>query len=939
MYKDLESVPNLPAQEKEVLAFWDSENVVEKLKQLRAGEKNWVYYDGPITANNIPHYGHAITWTMKDVVPRYWSMKGYQVDRNMGWDTKGILVEYEVEKELKFTKKSDIKAFGEARFIKYCREYVGKYKKIMFEYEKRLGRWFDESAMYSTDDPKFVESMWWALKKLYGQGLLYEGHKVVAYSTRAGMTLSTHEVSDGGYKDVEDPFVTVKFKLKGRKNEYFLAWTTTPWTIPGNLMLAANEDLDYVKVSVGSDVFIVAKDRVKEVLKEEKHKILETFKGSELEGLEYEQPFKIFEDKRSEGCFRVVLSPHASAEEGTGIVHLAPYGEEDFEIFMKLGIKLFDYLDESANFTDLVPDYGGLFYKDANDKIINDLKEVGVLYDNGTLTHRMPMCYRTGTPLIYKPVKSWYIATTKLKDRMLEENQKLSWYPKHLKDGNSKVWIENARDWALSRSRYWGTPLPLWINDQTGERVLIGSLAELYELSGVRLTDPHRPVVDEVTWEDKKNGGTFRRVLDVIDVWFDSGSMPFAQFHYPFENEEKFNKYMPAQYISEGPDQVRLWFYTMHVLGVALFDKVPYQNVLTIGNLLDESGKKMSKSKRNYRPMEEVLDEFGADVLRYFILTSSIVTGVDSIFASDALQNARKEFFIPLWNSLKFFTTYANFNGFEGKAFHVEPKNILDRWVLLRLQETVNGLNTNMESYNVMDASRLFASFVSDLSTWYIRRSRDRLRLGDTDAFATFYTVLGELSILLAPFTPFLAETIYETLALEKITKLRSVHYNLYPEVKKLTASDIKLLAEMKLILQVAEKGNFLRKEAGIKIRQPLKLLTVEANMKPGQDLLELLKDELNVKEVKVKVGKSKEPVVTLDTQIDHALMLEGLARGLIRSIQALRKEMGTRLDSVVEVEYISSSELDEAVKTYTEEIKSKAKVSTLKPGKELKII
>ncbi|HSX39198.1 MAG TPA: isoleucine--tRNA ligase, partial [Candidatus Saccharimonadales bacterium] len=660
MFKEIESVPNFPEQEKQTLKYWQELNVVEKLKNLRKGSKAKVYYDGPITANGLPHYGHAITWTMKDVIPRYWAMKGYYVDRSMGWDTKGILVEYEAEKELGFKSKEDIKTYGEAKFIQYCRDFVAKFQQVIMDYEGRLGRWFDPAATYSTADAAYVESMWWALKELYKKGLLYEGHKTVAYDTRAGMTLSTHEVADGGYKEVEDSYVTVRFRLVKEPDTYFLAWTTTPWTVPGNLMIAANKDLKYAKVLVGGEKYIVAKDRVDTLFEGKNKKILEELSGAELEGLEYDAVFKFFENKRSEGCFRIILSSHANADEGTGLVHLAPYGEEDYELFMKLGISMFDYLNDVGHFTSMIPQYEGLFYKDANSKIIDDLQTMGSLFATGKILHRMPIGSRTGTPLIYKPVKSWYIATSKIKDKMIEQNQLTNWYPEHLKNGNAGIWIQNARDWALSRTRYWGTPLPIWVNDETGEQIFIGSFAELEEKSGAKVTDPHRPFVDEITWKDDVKGGTFRRIKDVIDVWFDSGCMPFAHVHYPFENEDKFKQVMPADYISEGPDQVRLWFYVMHVVGVALFNQIPYKNVVTIGTMLDENGKKMSKSKRNYKPMDEVLDQYGADILRYFVLNSQIVKGSDAIFKEDYLIEARKEFFLILWNSLKYFSTYAN---------------------------------------------------------------------------------------------------------------------------------------------------------------------------------------------------------------------------------------------------------------------------------------
>ncbi|HDQ88845.1 MAG TPA: isoleucine--tRNA ligase, partial [candidate division WWE3 bacterium] len=614
--KGLPSVPNLPEMEKETIKYWEEIDVVNLLKTARKDSPLKTYYDGPITANNMPHYGHVVGWTLKDLIPRYWSMKGNLVGRNMGWDCQGIPVEYEIEKKLGFTEKKDIEAYGVAKFNKLCRDSVLEYRDSIFYYETRVGRWFDKSDMYYTMDAPFIESMWWSLAELYKKGLLYEGHVVVAYSTRAGTTLSTHEVNSGGYTEVEDDGVTISFQQKDNPNRYFLAWTTTPWTLPGNLLLGVGASIEYAVVSYDSKEYILAKSKVAEVFAERDFRIISTFLGKELEGKEYLPIYPHFSEKQAKGAFKVVLADHATEEEGTGIVHLAPYGAEDFEILQKLGVTLFDYLDDQAHFTDLVPEYKGLFYRKANEKIIEDLEKQETLFKKEKVLHKVPICWRTDTPLIYRPIKSWYVAVTKIKDQLIEQNKTVTWVPDHVGTGRMDTWLENARDWALSRSRYWGTPLPLWINDKTGEKKFIGSFAELEELSGKKIEDPHKPFVDEITWEDTSNGGTFRRIPDVIDVWYDSGSMPFAQYHYPFENKELFESKFPAEYVSEMYEQARLWFYTLLVVNTALFDKVPYKNVVAHGVMLAKDGKKLSKSKRNFPPMDEVLDTFGGDVLR-----------------------------------------------------------------------------------------------------------------------------------------------------------------------------------------------------------------------------------------------------------------------------------------------------------------------------------
>lgn len=936
MFKDIESVPNLPELEKETIKYWADIDVVEKVKKARLNKPEKVYYDGPITTNGLPHYGHAITWTMKDIVPRYWTMKGNYVERSMGWDTKGILVEYEVEKELGFTEKEDIEKYGADKFIQKCRDFVNKYIQVISDYENRLGRWFDKSVIYSTADNNFVESIWWSLKKLYDKGLLYEGYKVVAYSTRTGTTLSTHEVSEGGYKEVEDPFITLRFKLKDEKDTYILAWTTTPWTIPGNLLLAIGKKVKYVKVKYENEYYILAGTRVEDIFKDKKYEIVSDVDVNDIVNKEYEPIYNYYESKKEEGCFKVVFAEHANDEDGTGVVHLAPYGEEDYEVFMDLKISLFDYLDETAHFMDVVPEFKGLFYKKADPTIIEDLENKKVLFDHGKIKHRVAMCYRTGLPLIFKPMKSWYVAVTKIKQKMVEENRKINWYPEHIKEGNSGIWISNARDWAISRKRYWGTPFPLWVNDKTGESILISSFKELEEKSGKKVTDPHRPFVDEITWEDKEKGGTFRRVNDVLDVWYESGSMPFAQFHYPFENEEKFKSHMPAEYISEGPDQVHLWFYVMHVLGVALFDEIPYKNALTIGMMLDENGKKMSKSKRNYKPMDEVLDEYGADVLRYFILNSSIVSGQDAVFSEEYLKNARKEFFIPMWNSLKYFVLYANEYNFKPTLEKPNSKNILDKWIMIKIQEVVNKVESSLDKYEINSAARVLTPFVTDLSTWYIRRSRERIKNGDMEAIHTLYYVFSEFCKVIAPFLPFISEELYKILQLRDLTGYETVHADLLPEYKEIEKSEQECLDNMERARKISSMGLSIRTDNKISVRQPLKSLSIPQDLEISKDYIDIVKEELNVKEV--IVDKDLKDLPVLDMNITEDLKLEGLSRELVRKFQDLRKEKGLSVSDEITAIFKDEEEFKNVISVYGDEIKKKIGARDIKPGEDFSI-
>ncbi|PIS22291.1 isoleucine--tRNA ligase [candidate division WWE3 bacterium CG08_land_8_20_14_0_20_41_10] len=953
MLKEVASVPDFVDLEKQIVDYWAKINAPQKLKELRANAPEKVYYDGPITANNMPHYGHVVAWTLKDIIPRYWSMNGFFVSRNMGWDCQGIPVEYEVEKQLGFKNKKDVEIYGVEKFNQLCRESVLKYKNAMYDYEAKVGRWFDEGDMYFTMDSSFIESIWWSLKELYTKGLLYEGYKVVAYSTRAGTTLSTHEVSEGGYKDVEDPFITVKFELVKEPGTFVLAWTTTPWTIPGNLLLAVGKNIEYCKVALEGFKYILAKERLAEVFKGKDYKLEGNLSSKDLEGLEYRPIFDYYREKTQEGCFKIVIASHANTEEGTGVVHLAPYGAEDFEVFQDLGIKMFDYLDDTATFTSEIPQYQGLFYKDANSKIINDLEAKNALFATGKIVHRMPICWRTGTPLIFKPIKSWYVAVTKIKQRMMEENQKVHWVPEHLKDGYSGGWIENAKDWALSRSRYWGTPLPVWINDKTGQKVFIGSFAELKQLSGMELSDPHKPFVDQITWEDKVNGGTFKRVADVIDVWYDSGSVPFAKLHYPFKNKELFAKKFPAEYIAEGLDQVHLWFYVMHVLGVALFDRIPYKNVVTNGMMLSKVGEKLSKSKKNYPPLDDVLDKFGADILRFFILQSPLVKGESARFYDEALGDVKKEFFLTLWNCLKYFNIYANLCSYQPKDLQ-EPSNLennLDIWIVSRLKETILEVRENLDKYYIMEATRALKPLVIDLSTWYIRRSRDRLKNGDVNALAVLHYVLSNVSLLLAPFTPFIAEEMYEVLGLREARGLDSVHFDLYPVAKELMPQEKRNLDKMKITRSVVSLALSIRTVKGIKVRQPLSAIYL-AGVKLDSLYKDLVIDEANIKNVEDGFEESKLLTdlnfafmedkgikVYLDTSITDELRIEGTARELVRAIQDLRKEKGLTVNQKVSITYPNTPENLLAVEKMGEEIKQKVGATHLLAGDNLDLV
>ena len=907
MFKDIDSIPDFPKYEKEILDYWGEIDPVAKLKELRKNSPEFVYYDGPITANGRPHYGHAVTWTMKDIIPRFQTMNGNYVSRNMGWDCQGILVEVEIEKELGFKHKKEIEEYGIAKFNEYCKSSVLKLKDMITVYEQRFGRFIDHDDEYFTMDPKFIESMWWSIKELYNKGLIYEDYKVVAYSTRAGTTLSTHEVRDGGYKESEDDFVIAKFKLT-EEDSFLLAYTTTPWTLFANLLIGIKKGGKYSKVRFNNENFIVASELILNLFTEN-FEIIEELDAEKLVNKTYEPIFPHYSSKSSEGAFKVIYADHATTTDGTGLVHLAPYGEEDSIILKSERIKLFDYLDETANFTSEIPEFEGVFYKQANPKIIENLTSQNKLFKFGKTIHRMPMCYRTGTPLIYKPIKSWYLNVEKLKPRLIEENNKINWVPDHVKKGNSGSWIENARDWSLSRTRYWGTPMPIWQNDKTGEIIVVGSFDELEKLSGQKITDPHRPYVDEIFFEDNVNGGTFKRIPDILDVWYDSGSVPFAKVMYP-NNQELFAKRFPAQYISEGMDQTHLWFYTMLVLGVALFDKSPFENVIVTGMLLDKNAKKLSKSKGNYPPMDEVLDNYGADIFRYIMLSSPLVEGEFTRFYDEVLKDAKKEFFLIYWNTIKFFTTYANLNNYN-PSLKIKIEDDLDRWIYARFKEVKSNIWNNLNNYQVMPAARELAPFMSDLSTWYVRRSRDKIKDGNKDSLEMLYYILVEFTKLIAPFMPFLSEKAYQILDVKRFSGLESVHFEILtkPEITDLTADDKQLILDMARDRDFISKALALRTQAKVSLRQALNEIYVSEKV----TFEEIFKDELNIKNITYdkrqysESASNEDSSLILDLHLTQELLDEGSVREFVRKVQDLRKSQKLNIEDKIILTYSDS--------------------------------
>lgn len=898
-------MPNFPDTELKILKYWKERDILKK--SIEGKEKSFTFYDGPITANNSPHYGHVLTMVIKDVIPKYKTMKGFRVDRSLGWDCQGIPVEFEVEKSLGFQQKEDIEKFGIEKFNNLCRESVKKYQGAIRDLTERMGRWVNDDEGYATMDPSYIESIWWSLKELYNKGLLYEGYKVVPYSTRAGSTLSNSEVALGGYETITDPAVVVKLKLKD-ENTYLLIWTTTPWTLPGNLLVAVGKDFDYVEVEYEGSKYIVGKDLVESVFGKQLD-ILKTYKGSELIGKEYEPLYPYFNDRGEEGAFKVVHANHVTLEDGTGLVHQAPYGEEDFLLMTDMGITMFDYLDDQGNMKDEIEQFKGMFYKKANRYIIEDLEKRGLLFKHYDYEHQMPMCWRTHTPLIYKPIKSWYVKVSAIRDGLVEENSEINWIPKHIKQGRFGNWLEEARDWALSRNRYWGTPLPVWVCDRCQKKDVIGSFEELKSKSGVQLKDPHKPFVDEIEYECEC-GGTKKRVNDVIDVWYDSGSMPFARFHYPFENKEKFESKYPAQFIGEGIDQTRGWFYTLHVLGISLFNQKAFQNVVVNGMALAPDGTKMSKSKRNYPEVNTVIDSMGADALRLYFANSPIVNGEEVIFNDRFVKEIVSTVLLPFWNSVKYFLNYKDQYDWKYTEGYI-PENVMDRWIVSKLNECIKEVTKYMDEYKLQSATKYIFEFIDVLSKWYIRRSRERFVNGDKQALDTLYYVLVEISKVLAPFAPFISESVYLTLV---ENGKESVHLEEYP-VFNPKYLDENLLKEMEKVRMICSLGLNIRDENRLKVRQPLSKAYVPSLTK---EMLDIVKGELNVKEVEIckEVAKGEniksssfgDIFIGVDINVTEELKEEGFLNEILRGLQVVRKESGCEVGEYVSINYYTES-------------------------------
>jgi isoleucyl-tRNA synthetase len=846
--------PDLPAVERAVLEHWAADKTFEASVDQRPagvnGSNEYVFYDGPPFANGLPHYGHLFTGYVKDLVPRYQTMRGKHVERRFGWDTHGLPAEVEAEKQLGITAKAQIVELGVEKFNEACRTSVLAYTKDWERYVTRQARWVDFSHDYKTLDPDYMESVMWAFKTLHDKGLVYEGFRVLAYCFRCETPLSNSETRlDDVYRDRTDPALTVTFQLE--TGEKIAVWTTTPWTLPSNLALAVGPDIEYAVLEKDGEKLILGAARVSAYAKElEGFEQVGTVLGRDLVGRRYTPLFDFLVEQAGPNAFQVLAAEYVTTEDGTGVVHQAPaYGEEDQNVCNAAGIPTIVTVDDHTRFTALVPAYQGVQVFDANKQIIRDLREAGVVLRQDQYTHSYPHCWRCDTPLVYKAVSSWFVAVTKFRDRLVELNQEINWTPAHIRDGSFGKWLANARDWSISRNRFWGSPIPVWKSDDPNYPRLdvYGSLADMERDFGVPVTDLHRPYVDELTRpnpDDPTGRSTMRRVPEVLDCWFESGSMPFAQVHYPFENKDWFEHHYPGDFIVEYIGQTRGWFYNMHVLATALFDRPAFRNCLSHGILQGADGRKMSKSLRNYPDVYEVFDQYGSDAMRWMLMSSPVLRGGDMPVTETAIRDSVRQVLLPLWNVWYFFSLYANASGYSARE-KFDSSHLLDRYILAKTNELVATTTKQLDEYDISGAAVSVRSFLDALTNWYVRRSRDRFWAGDEDAFDTLATVLETLCRVVAPLAPLTAEEIWRGLTGE-----RSVHLTDWPSAGSFPA-DHELVASMDAIREVASAALSLRKARALRVRLPLAKLTVAVSraeaLAPFKDLLA---DEVNVKDV-----------------------------------------------------------------------------------------
>ena len=891
MYKKVELPQGFVGMEKEIANLWTARNVIKKNFDMNQDGEYFTFYDGPPTANGKPHIGHILTRVMKDIIPRYKVMKGYKVIRKAGWDTHGLPVELEIEKKLGISGKEQIEEYGVEKFVKECKESVFTYVSMWEKMTEQIGYWVDMENPYVTYHNPYIESVWWALKQMWDKGLLYEGHKVMPYCPRCGTALSSHEVAQG-YKDVKDLTAIAKFKVADEENKYILAWTTTPWTLPSNLALCINKAYTYIEAKVNDDILILAKDLAPKVLGEDFETVRE-FQGAELLGTKYEQlmPFGKVEGK----AFEVIHGDYVTLSDGTGVVHIAPaYGEDDSLVAKANGITFINLVDKAGKFVEEVTPWAGKFVKKCDESICKWLEENNKLFKAEKHLHSYPHCWRCDTPLLYYPKESWFVAMTTLRDKLIENNNKINWYPDNIRTGRFGKFLENVIDWGISRDRYWGTPLPIW-ECECGHKECIGSIEELKN-KGINVPEDielHKPYIDAVHLNCPECGKEMERVKEVIDCWFDSGSMPFAQLHYPFENKELFEQNYPAQFISEAVDQTRGWFYTLLAISTAVFDRNPFENCIVLGHVLDKKGLKMSKSKGNVVDPFEVLASEGADATRWHFYTAS-APWLPTRFSTDDVSEAGRKFLSTLWNVYSFYVLYADLDKFNPTEYaDFVSDNVMDKWIMSKLNTLVKDVDAKLNSYDITNAALAIEDFTDELSNWYVRRNRARywsetLTDDKIGAYVTLYRVLTTLVKVAAPFVPFITEEIYQNLVVNLDPQAEeSVHLCLWPEVDE-KAIDKNLEAEMDLAYKIVKLGRSARNGANIKNRQPLSKMLVSTDSLPAY-YGDIITDELNIKAVEFGADLSTH----VNFEIKPNLPVLGRAYG--KMIPQIRKEIGAR--------------------------------------------
>lgn len=939
----------IPEMEEEVLSYWKTHNIFEKSVEKNPEDNLYVFYDGPPFISGLPHYGHLLVSVAKDVIPRFWTMKGKRVERLWGWDAHGLTVENRVQEELGIENRRDIEDYGLDKFTQACYDYTSRTSAEWEWYIDKIGRWVDFKNAYRTTDQKYMESIMWAFKQIYEKGQIYEGVRTSLFCPTCGTPVSDFEIAmDNSYREENDPSITVKFKVVtdgNFKDCYLLTWTTTPWTLPSNRALVVDDKETYVSVQFENNNYILAKKRLDSVFSDKTYEIKEEFLGSDIVGLEYEPLFKFYASK--DGEFKVYsYEGMVTMEEGTGIVHCAPgFGEVDTEMGRHYNLTLMMTLDDEGK---MLPGnqeqnpYEGMFYLKANTIILNDLVEKGTIFKNEKVTHRVPYHDRCNTLLVQKAQSSWFIDIQNIKDKLVENNKGINWVPEYVKHGIFEKTIDQAPDWCISRNRFWATPMPVW-ESEDGDRLVFSSIKEIEEASGQQVKDLHRPYIDEIVIH--KNGKEYKRRPEVLDSWMEAGSMSFAQLHYPFENRERFEKNYPGDYIVEYKGQVRAWFQRMHIISTLIFNSRCFNNVIVTGVMAGTDGRKMSKTYKNYPDSKDIINKYGGDALRLYLVGSSLMSGENTNFDEVELKNKLRNTLNPLWNSAMFFLMYAHSNNWSSESKLVS-ENVLDKWILVRLNQTISDIDKFLMLYNVPPAVKSLEDFIDDLSRWYVRRSRDRISSGDNEALSTLYTVLLEFSKASAPLTPFISENIYKSLQ-EEDSDEKSVHLCDYPVFSnEISTESQEILSNMKKTRDIVSQILSVRVEKSIPVRQVLSSAAILKENDVPEDYKKLILDETNIKNVEVVDSLDEKPTweadlthsIRLNIEITEDLLKEGKAREFIRGVQDIRKEMGLNISDEIILTYQDSPEMSEVISLYGDEIKKKLLAKEIVPGEELKV-